>query len=338
MPPSRIRRAIGLGRVALRAVVASCFPLLPTLHVPLNRFRLDCRGLVVEVPPGRPRVMGILNVTPDSFSDGGRHATVDDALRRTEEMVDEGATFIDVGGESSRPRGTAYGEGAEAVVASEELRRVIPVVTAIAQRFPEVVVSVDTYKPEVAREALDAGAHMVNDITGLRFGDELAREAAAVGAPVVLMHSRGRPGDLPHEAGTDGDIVHEVIDSLLRSVAVARQAAVADLVVDPGFGFGKTPAQNLELLARCGELLAIGCPVLIGVSRKATIGRTLSRGDAEAPIDQRLFGSLGATAVAVMQGASIVRTHDVRPTVEMLRVMEETMPFSQASIIQPSVA
>ena len=262
--------------------------------------------------------MGILNVTPDSFSDSGCYLSLDDALRRAEAMLDEGAALIDVGGESSRPRGAAYGAGADAVPAQEERRRVLPVVKAIAGRFPEALISVDTYKPEVARAALEAGAHLVNDITGLRYYPEMARVAAEAHAPLVVMHALGRPGDMPHEHRYT-DVVHEVQASLRQSVRVAEEAGVRHIITDPGFGFGKTPAENLRLIDRVDTLLALGRPVLVGLSRKRTIGVTLGR--PEAPVEARLFGTLGATAVAVLRGATLVRTHDVRPTVEMLRVL-----------------
>jgi len=291
-----------------------------------DRFVLDCRGKRLDCRPGIPEgahVMGILNVTPDSFSDGGRYIRVDDALRRAGEMVKEGAAIIDVGGESTRPRGAVYGEGAAAVPAEVERKRVIPVIEGIRSRFPEVLVSIDTYKPEVARAALDAGAHIVNDITGLRFGPEMATIAAEYGAPLVVMHSLGKPGALPHATGYR-DVVQEVYEALKTAVTTAEQAGVAHVVTDPGFGFGKLPAENLMLLNRVDRFLSLGRPVLVGVSRKSTIGVVLGSTDSPVPPEGRLFGSLGATAVAVLRGATIVRTHDVRPTVEMLRVLAAT--------------
>lgn len=282
------------------------------------RFVLDCRGRRLDARPGRAHVMGILNVTPDSFSDGGQYLDPSAALRRAEAMLAEGAVMIDVGGESSRPRGTAYGAGAAAVDATEEKRRVVPVIEAIAQRFPEAILSVDTYKPEVAEAALEAGAHVVNDVTGLRYGDEAARAAARVGAAVVVMHSLGRPGDMPQEHRYD-DVIEDVRASLAEAVRRAEGAGVASIAVDPGIGFGKTVEENLRLLAATDRLLALGRPVLVGLSRKNTIGVVLGSAEAPAPVGERLFGTLGATAAAVLGGASIVRTHDVRATVEMLR-------------------
>lgn len=291
------------------------------------RFVLDCRGRALDCRPGcgplRERgahVMGVLNVTPDSFSDGGRFLERDAALRRAEAMLEEGATLIDVGGESSRPRGKTYGAGAAPVAAEEEAARVVPVVTAIADRFPEALISVDTYKPEVARAALEAGAHLVNDITGLRYFPETAGVAAAFGAPLVVMHALGRPGEMPHEHRY-GDVVEDVKASLRTSVEVAERAGVEGVVIDPGFGFGKSPEENLRLVHGVHTFLDLGRPVLVGLSRKSTIGVVLGGPDVPAPVGDRLFGTLGATAVAVLRGATLVRTHDVRPTVEMLRLL-----------------
>ncbi|MDX1546149.1 MAG: dihydropteroate synthase [Rhodothermales bacterium] len=298
-------------------------PPAASLSVDAERFVLDCRGHRLDCRPGRAHVMGILNVTPDSFSDGGRFLDPDAALRRAEAMLEEGAVLIDVGGESSRPRGSVYGEGAEAVAEAEERQRVLPVVEALAKRFPEALVSVDTYKPGVARAALEAGAHLINDITGLRYGPETAVVAAEYGAPLVVMHSLGRPGAMPHEHHYT-NAVKDVAASLARSVAVAEAAGVRHVVTDPGFGFGKTAAENLALVRRVDSLLALGRPVLVGISRKSTVGAVLGTPEAPAPVAERLYGTLGATAVAVLRGATLVRTHDVRPTVEMLKVLVAT--------------
>jgi len=274
--------------------------------------------------------MGVLNVTPDSFSDGGQYMDLDAALARVEQMIAEGAAIIDVGGESSRPAGKAYGEGADAVAVQEERQRVVPVVQGIAARFPEVLISVDTYKPDVARAALDAGAHIINDITGLRIYPAMAEVAAEAGAPLILMHSLGRPGAMPHEH-TYTDVVAEVIDALREAVTLAEAAGVQDVVVDPGFGFGKTTQENLRLVAAVDQLQALGHPVLIGLSRKSSIGAILGEPGTPVPIGDRLFGSLGATAVAVLRGASLVRTHDVGPTVDMLALLTATARAGQTA-------
>ncbi len=280
----------------------------------------DCRGKVLRCGESTV-VMGVLNVTPDSFSDGGRYMNPSDALRRTEEMLREGAKVIDVGGASSRPGGRVYGKGAEPVAEEEEIARTAPVVEAIAARFPEAVVSIDTWRPAVARASLDGGARMVNDISGLRQSAEMAEIAADAGAPLIVMHSVGTPGRMVHVRQFT-DVVGHVHASLARSVALARAAGVADVIVDPGFGFGKTPRDNLRLLGGLGRLEDLGCPILVGISRKSTIGAALGSENNPAPVHARLFGTLGATAVALISGASLVRTHDVRPTVEMIRVIE----------------
>jgi dihydropteroate synthase len=267
--------------------------------------------------------MGILNVTPDSFFDGGRYLDVDAALHRTEQMLDEGAVLVDVGGESSRPRGKTYGAGAEIVEHDEERQRVVPVIEAIARRFPKALISVDTYKPEVAQAALDAGAHIINDITGLRLYPEMAELAAVFGAPLIVMHALGRPGEMPHEH-TYNDVVEEVAASLRKSVRLAEALGVRQVVTDPGFGFGKSPTENLRLMNSVDRFVALGRPVLVGISRKSTIGTVLGPPGAPLPVAERLYGTLGATAVAVLRGATLVRTHDIRPTVEMLRVLGET--------------
>lgn len=289
---------------------------------PTERFVLDCQGRALDCRPGSPEVagahvMGVLNVTPDSFSDGGQFVAVEDAVSRAAEMLSEGASIIDVGGESTRP-------GADPISIDEEKDRVLPVVEALADQFPEALFSIDTYKPEVAHAALDAGADIVNDVTGLRHHPEMAEVAAEADAPLVIMHSTGEPGALtsPREYA---DVTAEVRDALARAIDVAEEAGVRSIVVDPGFGFGKSNADNLRLLNEADELLALERPVLIGVSRKSTIGATLRTPSTPAPVDERLFGSLGATAVAVMRGATLVRAHDVAATVQMLDVLSATL-------------
>ena len=234
-------------------------------------------------------------------------------------MLGEGAAVLDIGGESTRPRGAAYGAGASVVDADEEIRRVVPAVEAIVRRFPGAVVSVDTYKPAVARAALGAGARIVNDVTGLRLFPEMADVCARAGAPLVVMHAVGAPGEMPHVAPMR-DPVAEVTASLAASVAAAVAAGVAHVVVDAGFGFGKTPSDNLALVGATGDIrAALGRPVLVGVSRKATLGIVAGTAGAPAPVDERLYAGLGVALAAVARGAAIVRTHDVRATVEALR-------------------
>lgn len=292
-----------------------------------EHFLLVCRGRTLDCRPGKEigaHVMGILNVTPDSFSDGGLYMSRDQALSRVGEMVSEGASIIDVGGESSRPAGAVYGEGAESVSTADEIERVVPVIEAVAQRYPEALISIDTYKPEVARAALEAGAHIINDVTGLRYTEETAVAAAEYGAALVVMHSLGKPGDPPKRRDY-ANVTHDVAASLSESVVRAEGAGVRSIVVDPGFGFGKSPEENLRLIREVQRLIELGRPVMIGVSRKSTIGAFLGSPERPAPVDHRLFGSLGVTAVGVLGGASIIRTHDVRPTVEFLHLIGATV-------------
>ncbi|MGJ0192269.1 dihydropteroate synthase [Pantoea sp. RRHST58] len=258
-----------------------------------------------------PHVMGILNVTPDSFSDGGKHHTLVEALTHTNEMVNAGATIIDVGGESTRP-------GADEVSVEEELARVIPVVEAIAQRF-EVWISVDTSKAEVIREAARAGAHIINDIRSLSEPGAL-EAAAAANLPVCLMHMQGEPRTM-QQAPEYRDVVSEVdayfVDQIARCVAAGIKKEY--LLLDPGFGFGKNLNHNYELLAHLGHFHHFGLPLLVGMSRKSMIGQLLNVGPS-----QRLTGSLTCATIAAMQGAQIVRVHDVKETVEAMRVVEAT--------------
>ncbi len=257
----------------------------------------------------RPRVMGILNLTPDSFSDGGELPGVDAALRRGEAMLREGASLLDVGGESTRP-------GARPVPVEEELRRVVPVVEALVRRFPHPI-SVDTRKAVVARAVLEAGAHVVNDVSGLAFDPDLGREVARAGAGLVLMHMRGTPGDMGERAHY-GDVAGEVAAELSEAVARARAAGVPDgsLVLDPGIGFAKTPAQSLRLLRDLGPLRRLGFPLLVGASRKSFLGEILG-----VPPGERVTGSAVAAALAWLQGARIFRVHDVAPTLQALAVV-----------------
>lgn len=295
----------------------------PPLGPDRDPFVLDCRDRLLDCIPGpeaRAQVMGILNVTPDSFFDGGRYEEVKAAVARAEELAAAGAAIIDIGGESTRPGGVAYGAGAAPVSADEELTRVVPVVAAVREQLPGVVISVDTYKPAVAQAALAAGAHVVNDVTGLRLHPEMAEVVAAYGAALVVMHSRGRPGAMPHEQEA-ADVVDEVVASLARSVRIAEEAGVGSVVVDPGFGFGKTVDENFRLLRHTSRLLELGRPVLIGVSRKSSLGAVLDP-ESPAPPAERLFAGLGAAAAAVAAGAALVRTHDVAATVETLRGLE----------------
>jgi dihydropteroate synthase len=260
-----------------------------------------------EMPLDRTRVMGIVNVTPDSFSDGGRWAATDAAVAHGLVLAGQGADVLDVGGESTRP-------GAAAVSLEEELRRVVPTVRELA-RQTDVPVSVDTSKAEVARQALAAGACIVNDVTALTGDPAMGAVVAASGAGVVLMHMRGTPRDMQCEPRYD-DVIAEVYAALAGYVAAARQAGVAGaaMLVDPGIGFGKTGRHNLELLAGLARFADLA-PVLVGASRKRFIGELTG-----APVEARLAGSLAVAVWCARQGAAVVRVHDVRETCDALRV------------------
>jgi dihydropteroate synthase len=266
----------------------------------------------------RTLIMGILNVTPDSFSDGGQFDTVDAAIAHAEQMIAEGADIIDVGGESTRP-------GGEPITLEEEIRRVVPVIEALTQRT-DIPISVDTTKSEVARVALDAGAAIVNDISALRFDFYVADAVARAGAGLVLMHSRGTPATM-HRLPPVADIMHEVTHSLRASINMAERRGVAreSIVIDPGIGFGKSQEQNLELLAKLDQLIAAfpDYPMLIGTSRKSFIGRLLAdESGAPTPVEDRLHGTLATITTSVLKGAHIIRVHDVKAAVETIRVAE----------------
>ncbi|KQP25118.1 dihydropteroate synthase [Methylobacterium sp. Leaf102] len=257
----------------------------------------------------RVLVMGILNVTPDSFSDGGRFADPGPARAQAETLVAEGAALIDIGGESTRP-------GHTPVSAEEEQARILPVIRDLASRLP-VPISVDTYKAATARVALEAGARIVNDVWGLQREPDIAHVAADHGAPVMVMHNREtiEPGI---------DIVADMLRFFERSLAIARLAGIrdADIVLDPGIGFGKSWEQHLDALRRLPEIVALGFPVLVGVSRKSLLGRL--HNTETKPVD-RLFGSLASHVLAATLGAGIVRVHDVAPHVDALRVVDAVM-------------
>lgn len=259
----------------------------------------------------RTLVMGILNITPDSFSDGGRFFDPEIAVNHAVQMVADGADILDIGGESTRPATFATHA---ALAPEEECRRILPVIAAVSARLPDIPLSVDTYKAEVARRAVAAGAVMVNDISALRADGDMAQTVAELGVPVCLMHLLGLPMAIPvHPEYTD--VVAEVKAHLQERALVAVAAGIAPerIVLDPGIGFGKTAVQNLELLRRQHELTTLGYPLLLGTSRKSTIGKVLG----DLPPEDRLEGTAATVAIAIANGAAIVRVHDVR---EMARV------------------
>jgi dihydropteroate synthase len=291
-----------------RLIFTFTFLLSTFALMPIRQWKLARRSL----PYGeRTLVMGVLNVTPDSFSDGGQFLSFDQAITHAEQMIDEGADIIDVGGESTRP-------GSEFVSTEEELRRVIPIIEQLTANR-SAPISIDTTKAPVAHAALLAGAEIVNDISALRFEPSLADEVAKANAGLVLMHSRGTPKTM-QQLPPAADIMTEVIDGLRESIAVAQQHRVSpeSIAIDPGIGFGKTAEQNVELIAKLDQLARefADFPIMIGTSRKSFIGKLLDG----APADQRLYGTIASTVASVMNGAHIVRVHDVRAAVEALKV------------------
>ena len=269
---------------------------------------LDCAGRVLKLD--RTRVMGIVNVTPDSFSDGGDHASTDAAVAHALKLAEAGADLLDIGGESTRP-------GAQEVSLEEELRRVVPVIERLA-RQTGLPISVDTCKPEVMRAAVQAGAGMINDVCALRREGALDT-AAALGVPVVLMHMLGEPRSMQEDPRYD-DVVAQVHRFLAERIFAAELAGIPkkNLVADPGFGFGKTTVHNLELLARLERFAELGVPLLAGLSRKRSIGELTGH---QAPAE-RAAGSVAAHLLAAQRGARIVRVHDVAATVDALKVWE----------------
>lgn len=268
-----------------------------------------------EISLDVPLVMGILNVTPDSFSDGGRYADINAALQRADEMIAEGADVIDIGGESTRP-------GSRRVSADDEISRVVPVIEAISKRL-DVPVSIDTSKSAVADAAVDAGAEIINDISGLRFDEAIAEVAARHKTGLVLMHSRGEFETMHSQPPVD-DIITEVEKDLRRSISAAAAAGVAaeQIVLDIGIGFGKTLDQNLKLIAQLDRLVNEFpvFPILVGASRKSFLGKLLGKDDPK----ERLSGSLASAAIAVWNGAKILRVHDVAATVDAVKIVTQT--------------
>jgi len=265
----------------------------------------------------RPHIMGILNVTPDSFSDGGKHLLKTQALIHARQMISDGASIIDIGGESTRP-------GALPVSLDQELERVIPIIEALVQEC-DVCVSVDTYKPAVMMAAVSAGASMINDVYALR-EEGAIRSAVQANVPVCLMHLQGAPCAMPLSPHYE-NVVEEVKSFLAARIQACIQGGIApkNIIIDPGFGFGKTLAHNIALLQHLSEFRALGCPILVGLSRKSMIGALLNG----APVHRRLQGSVAAAMIAVMQGASIVRVHDVEATMQALSVVSGVFPMAE---------
>lgn len=274
-----------------------------------SNYRIRCGKYLLNLRK-RPYIMGILNITPDSFSDGGLYLDIKEAIEHARRMAAEGADIIDVGGESSRP-------GAEPVSLDEELKRVIPVIEALSKKI-DIPISIDTYKADVANEAITAGASIINDISGLRFDPMMVKAAADADAPVIIMHMKGAPRDMQRRPAYK-DVVKEIIDFFKERISYAIKNGVKKnkIIIDPGIGFGKTVRHNLKIIKRLGEFKSLGVPILLGPSRKSFIGKIL-----DAPPEKRMAGTAAAVAMGIANGADIIRVHDVEEMLDAARITD----------------
>lgn len=271
---------------------------------------INVRGRLVSLD--EPQVMGILNVTPDSFFATSRCRSEEEIRQRVCMMRREGATMVDIGAYSSRP-------GAEEVSVEEELRRLLPAVGIVREEWPDAIISVDTFRAEVARQAVEAGADIINDISGGEMDKDMFRTVAELHVPYILMHMQGTPQDMQKAPHYD-NLMCEVFRSLGERVEELHEAGVADVIVDPGFGFGKTMAQNYEMMVRLGEFRLLGCPILVGISRKSMVYRLL-----DTTPEESLNGTTALNTIALMNGASILRVHDVREAVEAIKIYRQCL-------------
>ncbi|WP_343524730.1 dihydropteroate synthase [Pedobacter sp.] len=268
---------------------------------------LNIKGRIIDL--STPKVMGILNITPDSFYSNSRTKTIDEALTKAAQFLNEGATFIDIGGYSSRP-------GAQDISTSEEIDRLVPVVTSLASAFPEAVISIDTFRAKVAEEGILAGAHIINDIASGDMDEKMFETIAKLQVPYMMMHMQGTPQNMQQNP-VYNNVLLEVIDYLAKKIAILKSLHVHDLVIDPGFGFGKTAAHNYELLNQMEAFKIFKLPVLVGFSRKGMIYKTLGITAAEA-----LNGTTVLNTIALQKGAGILRVHDVKEAMECVRLVE----------------
>lgn len=268
---------------------------------------INCKGKLIDL--SIPRVMGILNITPDSFYDGGKIKNDSEILGLAEKMLTDGATFIDIGGYSSRP-------GATDISVNEELERVLPVVTLLLKNFPEVILSIDTFRAEVAKKAIEAGAAIINDISAGVLDDQMLKTIADYQVPYIMMHMKGSPQTMKEFADYK-DVVREVLLYFSERIATTRSYGINDLIIDPGFGFAKTISHNFELLRNTEKLQIANVPILIGVSRKSMIYKTLDTSAANA-----LNGTTVLNTIALQKGASILRVHDVKEAVETVKLLD----------------
>ena len=266
---------------------------------------INCKGRLLDLQ--QPHVMGILNITPDSFYDGGRNRTMEDYLEHTGRMVEEGADFIDVGAYSSRP-------GALDISEEEEMNRLIPVIKSLVQEFPEILISVDTFRSKVARAAVEAGAAMVNDISGGNLDQKMMATVAELQVPYILMHMRGTPKNMK-DLNQYQNLVQDILFYFSEKLSEARKYGINDVVIDPGFGFSKNIEQNFELLSHLDLFKNLDLPILIGISRKSLIYKTLGTSP-----DEALNGTTTLNTIALQKGANILRVHDVKEAVECLKL------------------
>lgn len=281
---------------------------------------LSCKGITFDLSQ-KTLIMGVLNVTPDSFSDGGLYLDKEIAVEHALKLIEDGADIIDIGGESSRP-------GSLPVSTEEEIRRTIPVINELAKRT-RAPISIDTYKAEVARQALDSGASIVNDISGLRFDAGMAAVVAQNNVPIMLMHIKGSPNNMQSSPSYEA-LIPEIIDYLRESINICRESGIPEqnIIIDPGIGFGKTLEHNLKIIANLKEFSLLGKPIAIGVSRKSFIGKILG----DLPPSQRLEGTASAVAISVCNGANIVRVHDVAQMSKVVKIADAIKKYSYTNV------
>ncbi|RTL60954.1 MAG: dihydropteroate synthase [Sphingobacteriales bacterium] len=270
-------------------------------------FTLNCKGKLLTID--QPKVMGILNLTPDSFYSGSRFTNTDLVLKETEIMLSEGAFIIDIGGQSTRP-------GSERISPDEELKRVIPAIASITTRFPEAIISIDTYQAKVAKEAVNTGASIINDISSGDMDEDMIKTVAALPVPYICMHMKGTPATMQQNPVYD-DVATAVLDYFIYKIARCKEAGIHDIIIDPGFGFGKTIQHNFQLLKKMETLKQLNKPILAGLSRKSTIYKTLG-----ITVEEALNGTTALNMIALLNGASILRVHDVKEAVETIRLFQ----------------
>jgi len=271
-------------------------------------YTINCKGALIDL--SIPKVMGIINVTPDSFYDGGKTLALLDIISQAEQMINEGATFLDVGGYSSRP-------GADEVSETEELRRVLPAIEALGREFPDVLISVDTFRSAVAKAAIEHGAALINDISGGKFDVAMIPTAVTLAVPYIAMHIRGTPKTMSTQTNYD-NVARDVLFYFSERIAEARTAGINDIIVDPGFGFAKTRQQSFELLNNLELFQGLNVPLLVGISRKSMINKTLQTSP-----EGSLNGTTTLHSIALLKGASILRVHDVKEAVECVTLLQE---------------